>query len=211
MFLRTPGFLLQLINVIRKSFDFETFASSNFKETLSKSIKELWNSLSALDSEKQEQIDKLVRSNELKHAKIDKLENEVEDLKMKVNSLQNCHDETKDIVHQLNDTVEQLNNENETMIDCASNGNGRLVNGRCYLFVSYSSYYENAKQYCIQQGARLYEPRSKSLSKLVYDKSIEVFGGSYEVWVGVNDIFQEGSYVFTSLSLIHISEPTRPY
>jgi len=82
--------------------------------------------------------------------------------------------------------------------DCESNPNGRMVNGICYLFMAEYKNYDDANQYCKKQGARLFEPRSKTINKLVYDKSVEVFGGVGETWIGINDIATEGEFVFTS-------------
>jgi len=82
--------------------------------------------------------------------------------------------------------------------DCESNPNGRMVNGICYLFMAEHKNYDDANQYCKKQGARLFEPRSKTINKLVFDKSVEVFRGVGETWIGINDIATEGEFVFTS-------------
>ena len=58
--------------------------------------------------------------------------------------------------------------------------------------------YEDANQYCKNLGARLFEPRSKTINKLIYGKSVEVFGAKFETWIGINDIINDGEYVFTS-------------
>ena len=50
----------------------------------------------------------------------------------------------------------------------------------------------------INQGARLFEPRSIPLYKLVFTKSIEVWSGKHVAWIGINDKNVEGEFVFTS-------------
>ena len=40
----------------------------------------------------------------------------------------------------------------------------------------------------MNQGARLFEPRSKAINKLVCDKSIEVLNADHHLpWIGIND------------------------
>ena len=46
------------------------------------------------------------------------------------------------------------------------------------IFVAERKNFEAAKQYCKKQGARLFEPRSRTINKLVFDKSVEVFGNN---------------------------------
>ena len=58
--------------------------------------------------------------------------------------------------------------------------------------------YDGANQYCINQGGRLFEPRSELTNKAVYDKSVEVFGSTRKTWIGINDIDTEGEFVFQS-------------
>ena len=53
--------------------------------------------------------------------------------------------------------------------------NGRVVNGTCYIFMRERKKYDDAKQSCNSQGARLFEPRSISINKLIYEKSVEIF------------------------------------
>ena len=50
----------------------------------------------------------------------------------------------------------------------------------------------------IFQGACLFEPRSIPVNKLVFNKSIEVWGGKHVAWIGINDKNVEGEFVFTS-------------
>ena len=58
--------------------------------------------------------------------------------------------------------------------------------------------YNDANQFCKNKGARLFEPRSKTMNKLIYDKSVEVFGGRYRTWLGINNFNTQGVYVFAS-------------
>ena len=60
--------------------------------------------------------------------------------------------------------------------------------------------YAVANQYCKNEGARLFEPKSETANKAVYDKAVEVFGGNPEIktWIGINDIATEGKWVFES-------------
>ena len=52
--------------------------------------------------------------------------------------------------------------------------------------------------YLINQGARLFEPRSIPVYKSVFTKSIEVWGGKHVAWIGINDKNVEGEFVFTN-------------
>ena len=58
--------------------------------------------------------------------------------------------------------------------------------------------YNDANKFCKNKGARLFEPRSKNINTLIYDKSVEVFGGSQETWLGINDLKTQEVYVFAS-------------
>ena len=58
--------------------------------------------------------------------------------------------------------------------------------------------YDDANQFCKNQGARLFEPKSEKTNKLVFEKSVEVFGGEYRSWIGINDIAIDGEFVFES-------------
>ena len=66
------------------------------------------------------------------------------------------------------------------------------------MFVEKNTNYDVAKQFCKNQGAHLFEPKSEPTNKLVFDKSFEAFGGEYKSWIGINDLAIEGEYVFTS-------------
>ena len=61
-----------------------------------------------------------------------------------------------------------------------------------------SASYDDANQFCKNQGARLFEPKSEATNRLVFDKSVEVFKGEHQSWIGINDMDDEGEYVFTS-------------
>ena len=61
-----------------------------------------------------------------------------------------------------------------------------------------STNYDDANQFCKNQGARLYEPKSEATNKLVFDKAAEVFKGEHRSWIGINDMDDEGEFVFTS-------------
>ena len=58
--------------------------------------------------------------------------------------------------------------------------------------------YDVANQFCKNQGARLFEPKSEATNKLVFDKAAEVFEGEHRSWIGINDMDDEGEFVFTS-------------
>ena len=58
--------------------------------------------------------------------------------------------------------------------------------------------YDFANQYCKNEDARLFEPRSEVTNKAVWDKSVEVFGGARKTWIGINDIATEGEFVYES-------------
>ena len=61
----------------------------------------------------------------------------------------------------------------------------------CRTFKFHNCHYTNL-------GARLFEPRSKAVNKLVFDKSKEVFGCIHITWIGINDRNTEGQWVFAS-------------
>ena len=61
-----------------------------------------------------------------------------------------------------------------------------------------STNYDDANQFCKNQGARLFEPKSEMTNKLVFEKSVQVFGGEFQSWIGINDIAIDGEFVFES-------------
>ena len=61
-----------------------------------------------------------------------------------------------------------------------------------------SKNYNDANKFCKNKGARLFEPRSKNINTLVFDKSVEVFGGTKRTWLGIIDFNTPGVYVFAS-------------
>jgi len=81
---------------------------------------------------------------------------------------------------------------------CNSYPNGRIVNGNCYIFMKERKNYDEANKFCKTKGARLFEPRTKAINKLVFDKSVEAFGDVSHTWIGINDMINEGHFVFTS-------------
>ena len=56
-------------------------------------------------------------------------------------------------------------------INCYS-VNGRIVDGKCYIFMKEKKNYDDANQFCKNEGTRLFEPRSKTINKLVFDKTL---------------------------------------
>ena len=58
--------------------------------------------------------------------------------------------------------------------------------------------YDVASQFCKNQGAYLFQPKSEKTNKSVFDKSIEVFGGEYQSWIGINYKAAQGGFVFES-------------
>ena len=71
-------------------------------------------------------------------------------------------------------------------IVCPTESNGRVVDGKCYIFVAEMKNYDEANKFCKQKGnARLFEPRSKTLNRKIYDKSVEVFPKRQRTWIGI--------------------------
>lgn len=75
--------------------------------------------------------------------------------------------------------------------------NVRIVHETCYIFMKDYKNYDDAKQNCSNQRGRLFEPRSITINKLIYEKSVEVFGDPEVSWIGINDLLAEGNYVFS--------------
>ena len=93
---------------------------------------------------------------------------------------------------------------NESVNPCKQNGNDpryKVLNNICYKFVDEEKSYENAKSYCENDGVatgRLFEPRSKASNDLVSDEAISFFGSLGYTYIGVNDMDNEGVYVYSS-------------
>ena len=93
---------------------------------------------------------------------------------------------------------------NESVNPCKQNGNDpryKVLNNICYKFVDEEKSYENAKSYCENDGVatgRLFEPRSKASNDLVSDEAIRFFGNLDDTYIGVNDMDNEGVYVYSS-------------
>ena len=77
----------------------------------------------------------------------------------------------------------------------------------------------NAKSLCKNKIANgntghLVEPQTTTMNKLIFNEAKNIFGWNYWYWIGVNDIDNEGNWVYTSTGLpatttdFHPAQPT---
>jgi len=67
----------------------------------------------------------------------------------------------------------------------------------CYLFGTDAMNYDDAQQFCADNGGHLAEPRSKKETKVINNK-IDRFGSNVNYWIGLTDRANEGSFVWGS-------------
>ena len=74
------------------------------------------------------------------------------------------------------------------------------TNREFYFTITLKSF-EEASDFCLNEGAILFEPKSEDINKRVSDhaNTIEGFGNAdNRYWIGINDITAEGSFVYNS-------------
>lgn len=69
--------------------------------------------------------------------------------------------------------------------------------GNCYLFGTEPMNYDDAQQFCTDNGGHLAEPRSKKETKVINNK-IEKHAGGESYWIGLTDRRSEGTFVWGS-------------
>merc|ERR1711990_331868 len=94
----------------------------------------------------------------------------------------------------------------EKLIDCPNDGNFKTISGVCYLFHNEEKNYNDAKSFCESKIAtaktgRLVEPKTTTINKLIYDNAKTIFGASFKYVIGVNDISNEETWVYSSTGL----------
>ena len=74
------------------------------------------------------------------------------------------------------------------------------IGGTCYLFDTVPQTKSEAKEKCIQNDGKLWEPNSIEIINQVYSKAQEVYGSTEDirVWVGISDAASEGTFKFES-------------
>jgi len=60
-----------------------------------------------------------------------------------------------------------------------------IIDGGCFMFVNQQKSPNDAKSFCETKLGRLFEPRSASTNKLVYDKGNDILPGVERWWIGV--------------------------
>merc|ERR1712079_81939 len=60
--------------------------------------------------------------------------------------------------------------------------------------------WNDAKSSCQSNGGQLFEPKTLAGNNQVYDKAREIIGDGNWVWIGVNDLQKEGTWVYASNS-----------
>ena len=65
-----------------------------------------------------------------------------------------------------------------------------------FTFVGDKVDFEEAKSFCVQNGAKLFEPRDANILKNVIDQAKTQEIGNF--WLGIHDIAQEGTFVYAS-------------
>ena len=92
------------------------------------------------------------------------------------------------------------------VVDCPNEGNFRTINGACYLFINELMKNNDAKILCKNKIANgrpghLVEPKTSVTNKLINDEAKIIFGYPNYYWIGLNDIDNEGNWVYTSTGL----------
>ena len=74
------------------------------------------------------------------------------------------------------------------------------IGGTCYFFDTVLQTKSEAKEKCIQNDGKLWEPNSIEIINQVYSKAQEVYGSTEDirVWVGISDAASEGTFKFES-------------
>ena len=70
------------------------------------------------------------------------------------------------------------------------------IEGTCYLFDTVPQTKSEAKEKCIQNDGKLWEPNSIEIINQVYSKAQEASKDKY--WVGISDAASEGTFKFDS-------------
>ena len=73
------------------------------------------------------------------------------------------------------------------------------LDGKCYYFVSSLFNHANAQKFCQDQlGGVLFEPQSPEVNDQIYNAAVEYLGPETGIWIGIDDLNQEGSFVYSS-------------
>ena len=57
-----------------------------------------------------------------------------------------------------------------------------------------------AQSICQSNGGHLFEPQTLSINDQIYNKAREIMGDGKYLWIGINDIQTEGTWVYSSNS-----------
>ena len=96
---------------------------------------------------------------------------------------------------------------NDYLAKCPLEPNTLIIEGGCYLFSDKKKNYNDAKSFCESKFAvngktgRLVEPKTTTINKLIYENAKTIFGASFDYLIGVNDISNENSWVYSSTGL----------
>ncbi|MEE6465810.1 hypothetical protein FKM82_006709 [Ascaphus truei] len=72
---------------------------------------------------------------------------------------------------------------------------GTKVNRKCFLAFSEPKAYHQASDMCIAQGGTLSTPDNGDENDSLYDYARKNIGSDSEVWIGINDMATEGTWV----------------
>lgn len=72
---------------------------------------------------------------------------------------------------------------------------GHKALNKCYLSFSEAKTYHAASDACIAQGGTLSAPENGDENDALYDYVLKSLGSGAEVWIGINDMANEGSWV----------------
>uniref|UniRef100_A0A3B3ZIW8 C-type lectin domain-containing protein n=1 Tax=Periophthalmus magnuspinnatus TaxID=409849 RepID=A0A3B3ZIW8_9GOBI len=79
-------------------------------------------------------------------------------------------------------------------MDCQK---GRRVGYKCYLVYNSKEDYAGASRKCLERGGRMAMPRDRREQEALADYVKSFFHpGNWPVWLGINDLRSEGTYVF---------------
>ena len=73
-----------------------------------------------------------------------------------------------------------------------------LIEGVCYHYINSKLNYQNAQITCQANNGKLFEPKNKLINDMIYDGITNYYGIDTRLWIGINDLSTEGTFVYSS-------------
>ncbi|XP_073532693.1 tetranectin isoform X1 [Phyllobates terribilis] len=102
------------------------------------------------------------------------------------------HDELKKELQELGQEVKNLKEQVALQTICLK---GSKALNKCFLSFPEAKSYHEASDACISQGGTLSSPENGDENDALYDYVCKSLGSGSEVWIGINDMANEGSWV----------------